>query len=211
VFHAVIAGVDGKPAGRDAAVLARKLAGRDEACTLRDGRRLELRAVTGADKPALAAFLAGLSEYSRAMRFFSAAASTDVAASWAAAADGLQHVGLVACEGQRIVGHAVYARIDPTLAEVAVEVAEDYRNAGVATLLLIRLARHASEHGISSFVADVLSENSEMLEVFHDVFAADDRSTASTEVESRFTTAGWRRAAERFDPELLQAPGAGAS
>jgi GNAT superfamily N-acetyltransferase len=174
-----------------------------EIAVLRDGRAIGIRSVGRSDEPALRVFLHRLSDRSRAMRFFSSAANTDVAAAWAAAADGREEVGLIALDGTRVIAHAMYARVRETLAEVAVEVADDYQHAGVATLLLIRLARYASERGVVSFIADVLAENSEMLEVFDDVFGASEVREDLTDIESRFATAGWRRAAERFDGDWL--------
>jgi hypothetical protein len=67
-------------------------------------------------------------------------------------------------------------------AEVAVEVADDLHHLGLATLLMFRLARFAEEHQIPCFFAEVLPENSDMLVVFRDGFAA-----VTTPIKTRST------------------------
>ena len=77
--------------------------------------------------------------------------------------------------------HTVQVQLrDPTAIElpsddlsawVAVVVQEDYRKHGIATYLLRRLAKIASEQGIVGFTADVLPENSAMLNSFKKIAA----------------------------------------
>jgi hypothetical protein len=52
------------------------------------------------------------------------------------------------------------------LAEVAFTVADDYQHRGAATLLLCELVAVARERGVRKFVAFVLNDNRQMLEVF---------------------------------------------
>lgn len=54
-------------------------------------------------------------------------------------------------------------------AEVAVVVQEDYRQRGIAEYLLRRLAKIAEEQGIIGFTADVLPENSAMMNSFRKI------------------------------------------
>jgi acyl-CoA synthetase (NDP forming)/GNAT superfamily N-acetyltransferase len=56
---------------------------------------------------------------------------------------------------------------DPTVAEVALAVSGTAQTHGVGTLLLEYLASLARRHGVRRFVAEVLSENSRMLRMFH--------------------------------------------
>ena len=52
------------------------------------------------------------------------------------------------------------------MAEVAFTVADDYQHRGAATLLLRELVAIARERGVRKFVALVLDDNRQMLEVF---------------------------------------------
>ncbi|MDQ6744585.1 MAG: GNAT family N-acetyltransferase [Actinomycetota bacterium] len=102
--------------------------------------------------------------------------------------------------GRGVVGHATYVRLPAAdRAEVAVEVADDLHHLGLATLLMIRLARFAEEHQIPRFFAEVLPENRDMLAVFRDGFAAVS-AAARDEVDVEFPTANWRAASARLEP-----------
>ncbi len=69
-----------------------------------------------------------------------------------------------------IVGVARYVRSeDPTEAEVAVVVGDPWQGHGVATALLKRLVSRAREEGIDHFVALVMSDNSEALDLFRNL------------------------------------------
>ncbi len=61
-------------------------------------------------------------------------------------------------------------RYDRTLgspeAEVAFVVRDDQQGHGAATILLLRLAERARDEGITRFVADVLTDNQRMVDVF---------------------------------------------
>jgi RimJ/RimL family protein N-acetyltransferase len=70
-------------------------------------------------------------------------------------------------ENGMIVGVARYIRSDdPGEAEVAVVVGDPWQGQGVATALLQELVRRAREEGIDHFVALVMSDNTEALELF---------------------------------------------
>ena len=133
------------------------------------------------------------------MRFFSGAANIASAAHLAAAADA-QHYGLIAHDKMGVlVGHASYVQLSETRAEVAVEVADHLHDRGLGTILIERLAVIAEQRGITHFVAEVLSENRAMLDVFREGF--DGRVVLHEGPEERveFLTSGWRLARERFD------------
>ena len=139
---------------------------------LRDGSTVHVRPVRPEDQPAMRAFLSGLSEDSRWLRFFSAGANLDVAARWATEADGDQRAGLVATTGPdgRIVGHAGWQRDRerPERAEVGLVVADELQGRGLGTLLLGQLAQAAQAAGVTLFTAEVLPENRRMIQVFRD-------------------------------------------
>jgi RimJ/RimL family protein N-acetyltransferase len=168
---------------------------------LRDGVTVSHRPVTADDEAAIFEFLTGLGEGSRRLRFFSGAADLRREARRGSAGEDAEHHGLVAlAPGRGVVGHATYVRVPGAdRAEVAVEVADDLRHLGLATMLIIRLAQFAEEHQIPRFFAEVLPENREMLAVFRDGFAA--ASTAGRdEIDVEFPTSSWRIAHARYEP-----------
>jgi GNAT superfamily N-acetyltransferase len=135
-----------------------------------DSRQVEIRPISPGDRPALAAAFERLSPESRYRRFFAPLerlSSRDLA--YLTEVDHHDHEALVALEPDSgwIVGVARYVRSDdPAEAEVAVVVADPWQGLGVGSALLERLVERAREEGIRQFVAIVLSENSDALEMF---------------------------------------------
>jgi GNAT superfamily N-acetyltransferase len=166
---------------------------------LRNGVCVVLAAARAEDEPAILEFLTHLSALSRQRRFFSAAIDLRAEAHREMTCDGADHHGLLAWSaGVGVVGHAIYVRLPgQSRAEVAVEVADDLHHLGLATQLVIRLARHADAREITQFFAEVLPENRDMLAVFRDAFA-----TVSVigpdAIEIEFPTSGWSAADTRF-------------
>jgi len=161
---------------------------------LRNGVSVQVRSVHVDDRASILAFLTQLSAPAQRMRFFTAAADLTTAASWAAGADGRNHLGLLALdESGQIIGHAACCRVYGHRAEVAVEISDRARHQGLATLLIAELARRAQALGIRAFIAEVLPENHEMLAVFRDGFDATE-SLCGGEVDVEFPTSAWRRA-----------------
>ena len=172
--------------------------GERERVRLRDGSWVTVREVHPQDEAALRCFLSDLCLDARRLRFFSAAIDIAQAAHLGAEEDAA-HRGLVARdETGLIVGHATYALLDEQRAEVAVEVSDHLHSRGLGTVLLERLARLAEQRGVTRFVAEVLSENRAMLEVFRDGFDAHVTRHEGTQETIEFSTSGWRLAKERF-------------
>lgn len=164
---------------------------------LRDGSSAQLRPPTRADADALFTLLSSLSLESRRLRFFSLACDLKEAAQWAATADGIDDIGLVALDSAgRIVGHAACSRISGPRGEVAVEVDDAHRHLGLGSLLVRRLARDAEKQGIRQLIAEVLPENQEMLSVFHDEFRAQ-AHWVDGEVDVEFPAAAWHSSPAR--------------
>jgi GNAT superfamily N-acetyltransferase len=171
---------------------------RGDLTRLRDGSRVWVRAVLADDEPALRRFLGELCPEAIRLRFFSAAIDFGRAAHWAThPAAGFY--GLVAeDENGRFVGHALYVQMAPARAEVAVEVADRLHGRGLGTILIERLAMTAEQRGITHFVAEVLSENRAMLDVFREGFDARVVHRDGPQERVEFLTSGWRLAHERF-------------
>lgn len=128
-----------------------------------------LRPVVPADLPALDALLSALDGQARFRRWFTGAADVHHAAAWAADPEEQGAVGLVAIapDGE-LVGHAAYIPMNDARAEVCFEVAAPWRHHGVAGRLLAELARRGAQRGLRTLVAEVLSENADMLAVFRE-------------------------------------------
>jgi GNAT superfamily N-acetyltransferase len=128
-----------------------------------------VRSVVPGDLPGLDALLGALDEQSRYRRWFSSAIDIHRAAAWAAEPGVDDAIGLVAiAPGGEIVGHAALIPMDGERAEVCFEVAAPWRHHGVAGALLADLERKAAGRGLRTLVAEVLSENSDMLAVLRE-------------------------------------------
>jgi GNAT superfamily N-acetyltransferase len=170
-----------------------------ELVRLQDGSSVTIRPASTQDEPALRSFLEGLCLEARHLRFFTGAANIAFAAHLAAAADA-KHYGLIAHDETGVlVGHATYVKLDETRAEVAVEVADHLHGRGLGTILIERLAVIAEERGITHFVAEVLSDNHAMLDVFREGFDARVVRHEGPEKRVEFLTSGWHLAHERFN------------
>lgn len=165
---------------------------------LRDGQIVRMRPVGRDDEQGLRELLGGLCARSLRFRFFTGAANVDTAAHWAAASEQGSY-GIVALDRSgALVGHAAYVPLDEQSAEVAVEVADRLHGLGLGTIMVQRLAQQAEQRGVAQFVAEVLPDNKDMLDVFRDGFDAKvslDRGTDAVE----FPTSAWRLARERFE------------
>ena len=141
-----------------------------ETVELRDETRIDVRPIEPGDRERLHRAFHRLSPESRYRRFF--APLTDLSErdlSYLTEIDHHDHEALAALDPAtgEIVGVARYVRGDePDLAEASIVVADDWQHRGVATALLERLAPLAREAGITHFVALVLSENRDAIELF---------------------------------------------
>ena len=146
---------------------AAALAAREVDVALRDGSTVHVRPVREQDLPALRTFLGRLPPDDRELRWFSGAVDLDAAARWSAEINRQERDGVLATTGDgEVVGHAAWARLDATRAEVAFEVAHALQGRGLATILLAHVAFGARAQGVETLVAEVLPENHRMLGVF---------------------------------------------
>ena len=152
---------------------------REAEIALRDGSTVHVRPVRSGDKAAIRRFLDGVSPESIGFRFFGAA-DLDWVSDWSVNVDYADRFGLVAESGtpRCIIAHAVYVRENPERAELAFLVADAWQGKGISTVLLAHLAAVAEEHGISTFTAEVLPHNHQMIMVFRESgFPVERRST----------------------------------
>ena len=140
--------------------------------TMRNGQRLEIRALRPEDRDEFAAAANRLSVESLYRRFFSAKRHfSEQERSFFVDVDFVKHVALIAVleEGvgrMEIVGGARYVVTKPGEAEVAFAVVDQYQGLGIGATLMRHLAVIAREAGLRAFTAEVLPHNKGMLQVF---------------------------------------------
>jgi GNAT superfamily N-acetyltransferase len=146
--------------------------------TLRDGTCIRVRPILPEDKDQLRQGLARLSAQSRYRRFLTSLDRlSDQQVRHLTEIDYIDHMAWVALDAcqptQPGVGVARYVRLpdQPTVAEAAVTVLDEYQGRGIGTILLRLLAGSAREHGIRSFRGYVLAGNAPMMEILQDLGA----------------------------------------
>ena len=138
---------------------------------LRDGRRVEIRAVRPDDRADLVAAVGRASTESLFRRFFAVKRGfTEQEIAFFLNIDFINHVALVAVveEGGRptIVGGGRYIVVEPGKAEVAFAVVDEYQGQGIGARLMRHLAAIARSAGLKELTAEVLPDNGPMLKVF---------------------------------------------
>ena len=138
---------------------------------LRDGRRIEIRALRPDDRANMLAAVAHLSGQSLYRRFFGVKRDfSEKEKAFYLNVDFVNHVALVVTieEGGRtdIVGGARYIVVQPSTAEVAFAVVDEFQGQGIGTTLIRHLTLLARRAGLKEFIAEVLPENAAMVKVF---------------------------------------------
>jgi RimJ/RimL family protein N-acetyltransferase len=138
---------------------------------LRNGQRIEIRALRPQDRNDLIAAVSRTSSESLYRRFFAVRRQfTETEESFYLNIDFVSHVALVALaeeNGQpRIIGGGRYVVDEPGRAEVAFTVVDKYQRQGVGAALLWHLVVIARQAGLRELVAYVLADNKAMLKVF---------------------------------------------
>ena len=140
---------------------------------LRNGVPILLRQIRPEDRSRLAEGMRWLSPASRYLRFHEVLEDlSDEQLDYLTDVDHVDHEAIVALDPADPdvpgIGVARYIREprEPTVAEAAVTVADDYQATGAGTLLLGALAARARANGIEVFRNYVLDGNTQMLEVF---------------------------------------------
>jgi RimJ/RimL family protein N-acetyltransferase len=138
---------------------------------LRDGRRMEIRALRPDDRDELLAAVKRIAAPSLYRRFFGIKRNfTETEIAFFLNIDFIDHVALVAVvdEGGKptIVGGGRYVKVEPGKAELAFAVIDQYQNQGIGAALMRHLGVIARDAGVAELVAEVLPENFPMLKVF---------------------------------------------
>jgi GNAT superfamily N-acetyltransferase len=139
--------------------------------TLRDGRRLEIRAFRPSDQADLLSAVGRTSSQSLYRRFFTVKRRfSQREREFFLNVDFVGHVAVMAWteeSGQKlIIGGGRYVVVQPGKAEVAFVVIDQYQGQGVGAALMRHLAAIARAAGLQELIAEVLSENVPMLKVF---------------------------------------------
>src|SRR3954454_4089007 len=129
--------------------------------TLRNGRRVEIRALRPDDEAGLLMAVGRTSTQSLFRRFFAAKRGfTEQEVAFFMNIDFINHVALVAvveeAGGPVIVGGARYIVGQPGQAEVAFVVVDEYQGQGIGAALMRHLAPIASDSGLGELTAEVL-------------------------------------------------------
>lgn len=138
---------------------------------LRDERQVEIRALRPEDRDDLITAIGRTSDQSLYRRFFGLKRSfTDQEAAFFLNVDFLNHVALLALiidQGRSVIaGGGRYIVMKPGQAEVALAVIDEYQRCGIGRVLLRHLSSLARAAGIRTLIAEVLSENAPILELF---------------------------------------------
>ena len=145
---------------------------------LRDGTPVLIRPVRPEDKDLFRRGFMQLSELSRLQRFMSPVSQlSEEQLRYFTEMDFVNHVAWGAVRADHPdqgMGVARWVRVadEPTVAEVAVTVLDEYQGKGLGTLLLGILAFSAREAGVSTFRAQVMIENAQIREMLEEIGAA---------------------------------------
>lgn len=135
--------------------------------TLRDGRRVEIRAQRVSDSALLREALIHMSEEARYRRFFAPKRSfTQKEIDFYLNIDFVSHVALVVVLDGAIVGGGRYIVSEPGRAEVAFSVDDAHQGQGIGSALMRHLVGIARAAGLRVLTAEVLPDNAPMLKVF---------------------------------------------
>jgi len=136
---------------------------------LRDGRTAHIRPIRDDDEDLLVEFYSRVSDESKYYRFFTPMphlSARDVRRF--THVDHVDRVAFVLLVAERMIAVGRYDVIEPGEAEVAFLVEDQHQGRGIAQLLLEHLAQAGRERGVERFVAEVLPDNSRMIQTFRD-------------------------------------------
>ncbi|MBK6012158.1 GNAT family N-acetyltransferase [Streptomyces sp. MBT53] len=197
---------------------------------VRTGRSTFVRPVRPEDAERLVAFVGGLSRATLAYRSLGPVVrARDDVIRRGAHVDYLNELALVALAGDEIAGLVRYVRdpAEPEHAEVTFTIRDDHQSEGFGRLLLEHIAAAARTRGIRVLEADVLADNTRMINVFlgsgfrvesgppgqivHFEIAVDPQAQAVARAERREHTAVRRSLRPLLEPRSVAVIGANRS
>lgn len=136
---------------------------------LRDGRTAHIRPIRPEDREVFVEFYARVSDQSKYYRFFSPMPRlSDRDIDRFTHVDNVDRVAFVLTLQGLIIAVGRYDVIKPGEAEVAFLVEDRHQGRGIGQLLLEHLAQAGRERGVERFVAEVLPDNTRMIQTFRD-------------------------------------------
>jgi acyl-CoA synthetase (NDP forming)/GNAT superfamily N-acetyltransferase len=136
---------------------------------LRDGRTAHIRPIRPEDADLMVEFYARVSDESKYYRFFSPMpVLSDRDVRRFTHVDHRDRVALVLILQERMIAVGRYDVVADNEAEVAFLVEDEHQGRGIAQLLLEHLAQAGRERGVERFTAEVLPDNSRMIQTFRD-------------------------------------------
>ena len=163
-----------------------------------DGATAHLRPISADDADDVVAFHARLSDRTRYFRYFSPyprIPERDLKNF--VEVDHHDRVALVLWLGREIIAIGRYVRLAQTgAAEVAFVVRDDHQGRGLGSILLEHLAAAARECGLTRFVAEVLTENHQMVRVFRDAGFEVSRALEGSTLHLEFDVAATSKSRE---------------
>jgi GNAT superfamily N-acetyltransferase len=133
---------------------------------LADGTPVRLRPIRPSDKAALQGGMARLSPTTRYNRFMGAIrALTPAQLAYLTEVDQVDHIAWIATTRRQGIGVARCVRdaADPSVAEAAIVVGDEWQGRGVGRLLVDALRRAALAQGVTRFRGEVRADNRRML------------------------------------------------
>ncbi|MEW6059389.1 MAG: GNAT family N-acetyltransferase [Actinomycetota bacterium] len=175
---------------------------------LRDGSTVRIRPARAEDATRVEDYLIGLSPETRRLRFWGTALDIRGTAAQVVDVDYKDHLTLLVLQGGdegRMIGGAQYVRTNGGRAEVGLSVTDEFQGKGIGSILIGQLAQAAAEQGIRMFVAEVLPENHNMVNVFRGSgFPVSIRATPGS-IEVDFPITLTEEAIAHFDQRDTQA------
>lgn len=136
---------------------------------LRDGRTAHIRPIVPADREVFLEFYDRVSDQSKYYRFFSPMPKlSERDTERFTHVDNVDRVAFVLTLQGQIIAVGRYDKIKAGEAEVAFLVEDSHQGRGIGQLLLEHLAQAGRERGIERFVAEVLPDNTRMIQTFRD-------------------------------------------
>ncbi len=170
---------------------------------LRDGSTVRVRPALLEDLDPLEALFSRLSPDSVRMRFHGVASPSRAMLQRFVDVDYKESLSLIAETGlgerAMSIALATYVRIDGAHAEMALVVDDAFQGIGLGSVLIEHLGEAAAEAGISTFEAEVLASNSDMLDVIRNLNLPVQTSLSAGVVHAEFPTSPTLEAIESFE------------